>query len=52
MEELITSANWGTFSLIFFFVFFCGVVLWVMRPGSSEHYDDAGNIPLREDDHV
>lgn len=49
MEEMITSAHWGLFSLIFFFVFFVSVVLWVMRPGSAEHYKDVGNIPLRED---
>jgi cytochrome c oxidase cbb3-type subunit 4 len=30
-------------------LFFIGVVLWVLRPGSRPIHDDAAQIPLRND---
>ena len=36
--------------LLFLFCFFLGIGLWVIRPGSRTIHDDAGNIPLRNDD--
>ncbi len=39
-----------TWVLLAMFLFFLGVVLWVLRPGSSEAYEDVATIPLRNDD--
>lgn len=39
----------GTIGLIFFFVFFLGVVGWVLRPGSKSGYKEKSLIPLNED---
>jgi len=37
--------------LLALFVFFVGMVIWVMfRPGSSKTYRDVANIPFRHDD--
>ena len=39
----------GIGGLLFFFIFFVGVIAWVFRPGSKEKYRKWGRIPLRED---
>lgn len=39
----------GTASLVFFFLFFVGVIAWVFRPGSKEKYRNWGKIPLKYD---
>jgi|GEM_PF-2741734 len=49
MESLVTSPAWGVGSLLFFVLFFVGVLAWVYRPSSREHYEDCGKIPLQED---
>jgi len=36
--------SWG---LLAMFVFFAAVVLFVFRPGSKAHYEDAAQIPLK-----
>jgi cytochrome c oxidase cbb3-type subunit 4 len=38
--------SWG---LLAMFLFFVGVVLWVMRPSAGKAYDDAASIPFKED---
>ncbi len=38
--------SWG---LVAMFVFFIGAVIFVMRPGSKKQYDDAAQIPFKED---
>ncbi|MCB1531963.1 MAG: CcoQ/FixQ family Cbb3-type cytochrome c oxidase assembly chaperone [Alphaproteobacteria bacterium] len=48
MKEFFASANAGLIGLLFFFVFFIGVVVWVMRPGSKEKYKEDAQIPLKE----
>jgi cytochrome c oxidase cbb3-type subunit 4 len=35
--------------LLMLFGFFVGVVIWVMRPGSSNAYDNVANIPFRNE---
>ena len=42
----IFADSWG---LVYLAVVFVGVVLWAFRPGSRAHYEDAANIPLKED---
>ena len=46
MKELFASANYGLIGLLFFFTFFCVVVLWTFRPGAKKKYDAHANIPL------
>lgn len=50
MKEIFASADAGLIGLLFFFVFFCAVVLWTFRPGAKKKYEDNANIPLNEDD--
>ncbi len=38
--------SWG---LLFMALFFLGVVLFVIRPGSKKMADEAASIPLKED---
>jgi len=35
--------------LLLMFVFFLGVIAWVLRPGSRDLHDDIAQIPLRND---
>lgn len=39
--------SWG---LLFLTVFFVGVVLYTLRPGSRPTHDDIADIPFRHDD--
>lgn len=36
--------------LLVLFLFFVGVVLWVMRPGARKTYKDVADIPFRNED--
>ena len=36
--------------LLALFVFFVGVILWVFRPGGTDHYEGPRNIPFRHED--
>lgn len=36
--------------LLALFLFFVGMVFFVMRPGSTKTYQDVANIPFRHDD--
>jgi cytochrome c oxidase cbb3-type subunit 4 len=36
--------SWGLLSM---FAFFTAVVVFVFRPGSRRHYEDAASIPLK-----
>lgn len=49
MKELFASPAMGLLGLLFFFVFFCGVLFWVMRPGSKKKYRQDAEIPFKED---
>lgn len=46
-------SNWavhpGLIALLFFFVFFIGVVVWIYRPGSRAHYQKMAELPLDKD---
>ena len=39
----------GIAGLLFFLVFFLGVLAWTFRPGSRRKFEDASRIPLKED---
>lgn len=39
-----------SWALLAMFLFFIGVIIFVMRPGSRKIHDDIANIPLRDDD--
>jgi cytochrome c oxidase cbb3-type subunit 4 len=36
--------------LLMLFLFFLGVILWVIRPGSNKTHQDAASVPFRHDD--
>ena len=36
--------------LLFLFVFFLGIVFWVVRPGSKKTYTETADIPFRHED--
>ena len=38
--------SWGLVYLMAIFLF---VIVWIFRPGSQKHIDDAANIPFKED---
>jgi cytochrome c oxidase cbb3-type subunit 4 len=38
-----------TWGLVFLIVVFLAVIMWVMRPGAEEIYEDTARIPLKED---
>ena len=38
--------SWG---LLFMFLFFCGIIAWVLRPGASRTYDDTANMIFRNE---
>ncbi|MGH1377937.1 MAG: cbb3-type cytochrome c oxidase subunit 3 [Alphaproteobacteria bacterium] len=48
MKQIFASADFGLVGLIFFFVFFCGILLWTLRPGAKKTYKEHGNIPFQE----
>lgn len=42
------SSHSGIIGLLFFFIFFIGMIVWVYRPGSKDKYHQDAQIPLRE----
>jgi cytochrome c oxidase cbb3-type subunit 4 len=38
-----------TWGLVFLAAFFVGVVFFVFRPGSRKQYDDAAQIPFKDE---
>jgi cytochrome c oxidase cbb3-type subunit IV len=36
--------------LLVLFLFFVGVILWVIRPGSNKTHKETANIPFRHED--
>ncbi len=44
------AKNAGLIGLLFFFTFFCGVAVWVVRPGSKKVYTNSASIPFKEND--
>lgn len=40
------AQSWG---LLYFFLVFCAVVIFVMRPSRKQRYEEAARLPLRED---
>ena len=50
MKHFFADPNMGLIGLLFFFAFFCCMLLWVMRPGSKTDYQKKGEIPLNEDE--
>ncbi len=50
MKSLFASADVGMIGLLFFFIFFCAVVLWTFRSGAKNIYEKYGRIPLEENE--
>ena len=47
--EAFASHHAGLIGLLFFFIFFMGVVIWLLRPGAKEQAEKDARIPLNED---
>lgn len=41
----------STLWVVWFFILFTGIVLFVMSPWRRRGYEQAGNIPLRDEPH-
>lgn len=39
-----------SWALLFLTLFFVGVIVWVLRPGSSQAHNESAQIPFRNDD--
>lgn len=50
MKQIFASADYGLIGLLFFFVFFCAITIWTLRPSAKKNYQNHGNIPLRENE--
>ena len=46
-DELANFAQ--TWGLLYFVAIFIGILVYVMWPKNKQRFDDAANIPLRED---
>lgn len=40
------AQTWG---LIYLIILFIGMLVYVMRPGAKKKFEDAANIPFKED---
>jgi len=49
MKEIFANPAMGLLGLMFFFAFFCAVLLWVLRPGAKKKYKQDAEIPFKED---
>ena len=50
MFEYNVLANFAqTWGLLYFVAIFIGILIYVMWPKNKKRFDDAANIPLRED---
>lgn len=51
MEEYTLLRQFAdSWMLLTLFAFFVGIILWVLRPGSSKTYRDTASIPFRHED--
>lgn len=50
MKEHFASMEYGLIGLLFFFIFFMGVLVWLFLPGAKTKYKEYGNIPLEDDE--
>ena len=49
-DDYATVAHFAqTWGLLYFFVIFLGVLAYVLWPSNRKRFDDAAQIPLRED---
>lgn len=48
MKEIFANPTVGLAGLLFFFIFFCGVILWTFRPSAKDKYKKDAEIPLKE----
>lgn len=41
--------NAGVIGLLFFFLFFVGVLIWLYRPGQKQKFEKHSQIPFKEE---
>lgn len=50
MKEIFASSSYGLSGLLFFFIFFCGVVIWTLRPSAKKEHQKNAEIPIKDAD--
>ncbi len=48
MKSFFANPDMGLIGLLFFFIFFCTVIIWTFRPGAKKFYQDQAQIPLND----
>ncbi|HHI81062.1 MAG TPA: cbb3-type cytochrome c oxidase subunit 3 [Planctomycetes bacterium] len=48
----ITLLHWPTFAMVFFILFFTGVLLWVWVLHGKKDYEEVERLPLEEDENL
>ena len=49
MDHQTVSHFAQTWGLVYLVILFAGVLVYALRPGSKKKFDDAAQIPLKED---
>ncbi len=49
MKEVFANADIGIGGLVFFFLFFLGILLWLYQPNAKEKFQKHAEIPLKDD---
>ena len=49
MKSFFANGDVGITGLVFFFLFFVGIVIWVMWPGTKNTLEKHGQIPLEDE---
>ena len=49
-KSFFADADAGLIGLLFFFTFFCGVLIWIFRPGAKDYFKKQGDIPLKDEE--
>ena len=45
-DDSVFAQTWG---LLYLVVLFAGMLVYALRPGAKKQFDDAAQIPLKED---
>lgn len=49
MKHFFANPDLGLIGLLFFFFFFCSVLVWTFRPGAKKNYEQHAQIPLDDE---
>ncbi len=49
MKHFFANPDLGLIGLLFFFIFFCSVLVWTFRPSAKKSYEQHAQIPLDDE---